>query len=179
MGEKKKNKKKGCLASFCVIVVLFIVLIAVASQSDSNDTSSESSSEDESSTVNSEESKDDERILYEDDNFKISYIDITDPNSGLTMYIMNLKLENKSENSVFISLEETYINDTQVQFLGGNLSFDGTLPGKKSICSFSFGYDKLGIKSIEDIKNIEFTIKLTDTDFSEVYLETDTIKIAL
>lgn len=54
MGEKKKNKKKGCLASFCVIVVLFIVLIAVASQSDSNDTSNESSSNTASDINNSE-----------------------------------------------------------------------------------------------------------------------------
>ncbi len=176
--KKNKSKAKKALSailSVVAVVVVFSIVNSIITGSDSDIPSSK----DTSGSQQTEEVKDDERVLYEDDNFKISYIDITDPNSGLTMYIMNLKLENKSEKSVLISLEETYINDTQVQFLGGNLSFDGTLPGKKSICSFSFGYDKLGIKSIEDIKNIEFKIELTDTDFSEVYLETDTIKIAL
>ena len=51
-------------------------------------------------------------------------------------------------------------------------------PGKKSICAFAFGYANTGINSIEDVKKMEFKIKLTNSDkYSETLLSTDTITL--
>lgn len=80
--------------------------------------------------------------------------------------------------NVLISPDEAYVNDMSVTMLGGNADLDGVAPGKSAICAFSFGYADMGIESIDDIKKVEFKIRLRDSDdFSNVLLETDTITV--
>lgn len=129
------------------------------------------------STDNSQQEKP-ERVVYSDENVTITYLGVDDPYTGLTLFFMDLRIENNFDKNAFIVLSEGYINDTAISFLGGNATFEGIKPNKKAVCRFTFGYDGLGITKIEDIYKIEFKIKLVNPDdFSEVLLETDTITI--
>ncbi len=200
LAEIKKETKKtngclnGCLGGLIAFIAFIIVIRLIVSAlifndkpssttptsigQTSNETDSQEKSKNTGDKTDSQEKDEntDKDVLYCDDNFKITYISLVDPHTGLTMYNMNLKLENNSNKNVSIYLSDAYVNDIAIEFLGGNSSFDGTAPGKKSICAFMFGHANHGLESIDDIKKMEFKITLRNSDqFSDVLLSTDTI----
>jgi hypothetical protein len=167
-----------------LLVVLVVLLIArfYGNNLDENNTINELSSEnvslnDEKHITPVEETQE-EKVVYFDDMIKLTYLGVDDPNTGLTMFFIQFRLENKYDKNVFVISNEEYVNDTAVSFIGGNVSFEGIKPGKKAVCNFGFGYDGMGITNVDEIYKVEFKLKLVNPDdFSEVYLETDTITI--
>lgn len=116
-----------------------------------------------------------ENILYEDENFKVSYIDFKDLNMGVTMFHLYLKVENYSDKSVNVFLRDGYANDTSIHFMSGLLY--EILPGKNAVCVNSFGYDGLGFDSIDDVEKLEFKVDISDSDTWDTILETDMIEL--
>lgn len=190
IGKIASRKRKVAPLVFVIVAAVFAFLFLFA-PSKSNKTSDKESDNANANVQTDEidgvvdgdnktdgENVQEDNVIYADDSFKITYLEMSDPPTGMTVFYMSLKLENDSDKSVFITLDDGYVNDTAVLFFGGNVDFDGTLPGKKSICTFGFGYDKMGISKLEDIEKIEFKIKLSNPDnISEKILETDTITI--
>ena len=180
---KKETKKTngclgGCLTFIIVIFVIGFIFSAIFRESIKPDSATISDQTTEETNQENKDNAEEDKVLYSDDRFKITFVNLVDMKTGITMYNMNLKLENNSNKNVMIQLEDAYINDTKITFLGGNADFDGTAPGKKSICAFAFGYANTGINSIEDVKKMEFKIKLTNSDkYSETLLSTDTITL--
>lgn len=165
-----------------VVFAIFIILGVILANSDDTSTknnditqATQSEESNEKSKENAEE-KADPNVLYSDDNYKITYKKLKEI-PGITMATLQLKLENNSDKNAFITLSDSYVNDTAITFLGGNSGFDGILPGKSSICTFVFGYDGI-LESVDDIEKLEFKIQIADPDnMSTKLLQTDTITI--
>ena len=177
--KKTNGCLSGCLTFIIVMFSIGFIFSLVFREAITPDvtTSLEQTSEG-SSQEDQDNASTQDNILYSDDKFKISFVNLVDPKSGLTMYNMNLKLENNSDKNVIIYLSEAYVNDTAITFLGGNADFEGTAPGKQAICAFMFGYANHDINSIEDIKKIEFKISLKNSDnYSDELLSTDTVTL--
>lgn len=180
---KKETKKTNGYLGGCLTVIIIIVIIGFVSSAIFRSkaiTDVATSVEQNGKENNQADDADKDNVLYCDDNFKITFVNLVDPKSGVTMYNMNLKLENNSDKNVSIYLSDAYVNDVAITFLGGNAGFEGVAPGKKSICAFMFGYANHGIDNIEDVKKMEFKITLRNSDeFSDVLLSTDTITLNL
>ncbi len=174
VNQKQNRKGFSVVAAIAIVIVVFVSVISfVYIMSDTSTIENNSPK-----TSHEQILYNGEKEIYKDEKIKITYLGLSDPKSGLTLFNMSLKLENNFNKNVFTTLTDSYINDTAVQFLGGNLSFEGIKPNKKGVCVFTFGYDKMGISKIEDINKIEFKIKLVNPDdFSEIILETDTITL--
>ena len=177
--KQEQKKTNGCLSGCLTFLIIIFIIGFISSRifwkaiEPDTVTTSEQTTE-ENKQNNAEKGK----LLYSDDNFKITFVNLVDMKSGITMYNMNLKLENNSDKKVLITLDDAYMNDSKITFLGGNADFDGTAPGKKSVCAFTFGYANTGISSIEDIKKMEFKITLRNSDnFSDVLLSTDRVTL--
>ena len=133
-----------------------------------------------SHTSATEEKKNEEKILYSDDNFKVTYVGIEESSDDWTasMNVILLKVENHSDQNISISLYETYINDTLVTFFGGISDMDGLKPGKKAIARIGFQTNNLGIKDASDLEKIEFKLKIRGADYSNILVETDIITLS-
>lgn len=180
--KREAKKTNGCLTG-CLTFIVIIFLIGIISSAIIRDRTITDVKTSVKQTVEGDKQEvgndaDDGKVLYSDDNFKITFVNLADPKTGLTMYNMNLKLENNSDKNVSIYLSEAYVNDIAIKFLGGNADFEGVAPGKKSICAFMFGYDNHDINDIKDVKKLEFKVNLRNSEkFSEVLLSTDTITL--
>lgn len=115
-----------------------------------------------------------EQVLFENENLKVSFIEIFEmPELVGTCYLL-LNVENKSDKVVTTYLKDSYVNDT-AQMIGSGVPM--TLePGKNSQTPFFFGYSSLGIESKDEIKKIEFKVWLTDDNYDTV-VETETLVI--
>lgn len=155
----------GGVLGVALLFLLQTVLTTSFSETSQNDPTSEPEHMQTESTTQEEPPV--ESVIYEDKNYKITYLGISNPTSGLiTVCFLKLKITNNSDKNIMLSLREGYVNDISVSFLGGNDSFDGLAPGKSAICTFSFGYANHGIESIDDIEKIEFKLSVTDTHFN-------------
>ena len=129
---------------------------------------------DEESTPSDEPTPNVEQLLYEDENIKVTFIEIFET-GGLSGYCyLRLKVENKSDKTVIIVPDDSYINDTEQRLLSGSPM--ELAPGKKSLSPFFFSYGNLGITSKDEIEKIEFKIRAVDEHYDTLF-ETDILVI--
>lgn len=115
--------------------------------------------------------------LYNDNDVIISSIARTDSNS--MYYDLVLMIHNNSEKliNVDVDYDSLSVNDIMANFLNYSLTLN---PNKKGLLKVQINKsdaEKIGINSLEDIKNVEFTLEIKDYN---TYDEIDTplIKIA-
>ena len=140
------------IAIICIITIIFLS-ISITSEDTKSDIQQEPK----------------EKIIYSDDNFKVTYIDFVDPKSPITIF--------NSDKEIIVSLIDGYANNTAV-FFGAEMPTK-IQPGKNAIGAFALGYANTGIKSIDEIKTLEFKIQLYNANFLEIVLETENIVINL
>lgn len=158
--NKKSGKKMGCLVPIVVLVVLFSIGSLFMGGDDVSDDDSSQSSQ-------SEQQKD--QVLYSDDNFKISmagFEDQWEDTDEMTSFALYLDIENKSDKKVMVSLVDGYLNDEGVTIMSA--APVEVAPGKKKTGGFVVGYGDTSIKSIDEVKKLEFTVSLFDDDMNEV-----------
>lgn len=158
--SKKSGKKMGCLVPIVVLVVLFSIGSLFMGGDDVSDDDSSQSSQ-------SEQQKD--QVLYSDDNFKISmagFEDQWEDTDEMTSFALYLDIENKSDKKVMVSLVDGYLNDEGVTIMSA-VPVE-IAPGKKTTGAFAVGYGNTSIKSIDEVKKLEFAVSLMDDDMNEV-----------
>lgn len=158
--NKKSSKKMGCLVPVIVLVVLFSIGSLFMGGDDVSD-------DDSSSSGQSEQQK--EQVLYSDDNFKISmagFEDQWEDTDEMTSFALYLDIENKSDKKVMVSVDDGYLNDEGVTIMSA--APVEIASGKKKNGAFVVGYGDTSIKSIDDVKKLEFTVYLFDDDMNEV-----------
>jgi hypothetical protein len=164
-----------------LLVVLVVLLIArfYGNNLDENSTKNESSSENVSlnEDVKLDETQKQEKLLYSDDNFKITFVDFKDPKAGVTSYNLYLRIENNSDKTVIVAPSDGYANNEAV-FLGSGMPVK-IAPNKMATGAFVVGYGNTSIQSIDEIKTLELKIKLYDENWSEKVLETENLTITL
>lgn len=167
---KKKLSKGGKIAIFIIgiIVLLFVVASIVSTPTDGGSDSTSSAAEQQSLEG---------KVLYEDSNYKVTYVGFEDPGMGVTAFNLSLKIENNSDKKVVATLVDGYANDTAV-FFGSAVPVE-IMPGKNAFGVFILGYNNTGISSIDEIEKLQFKIQLYDENFSESLLKTSDIMLNL
>lgn len=167
---KKKLSKGGKIAIFIIgiIVLLFVVASIVSTPTDGGSDSTSSAAEQQSLEG---------KVLYEDSNYKVTYVGFEDPGMGVTAFNLSLKIENNSDKKVVATLVDGYANDTAV-FFGSGVPVE-IMPGKNAVGVFILGYNNTGISSIDEIEKLQFKIQLYDENFSESLLKTSDITLNL
>lgn len=158
--NKKSSKKMGCL----VPIIVLVVLVSIGSLFMGGD---DVSDDDSSSSGQSEQQK--EQVLYSDDNFKISmagFEDQWEDTDEMTSFALYLDIENKSDKKVMVSVDDGYLNDEGVTIMSA--APVEIASGKKKTGAFVVGYGDTSIKSIDEVKKLEFTVYLFDDDMNEV-----------
>ena len=116
-----------------------------------------------------------EQVLVDNDVVKVTFIEIfEEPSIPNTCYV-RLKVENKSDNTVMVSLKDSYVNDT-AQMMGTGVPIV-LAPDKSSQQPFFFGYSNLVITDKSEISKIEFKVWLMDNDTYDTVLETDSLTV--
>lgn len=121
---KKKLSKGGKIAIFIIgiIVLLFVVASIVSTPTDGGSDSTSSAAE------GGEQQSLKGKVLYEDSNYKVTYVGFEDPGMGVTAFNLSLKIENNSDKKVVATLVDGYANDTAV-FFGSGVPVE-IMPGK-------------------------------------------------
>lgn len=162
-------------AAIAVFAILFIGLCSSTGGKDEPTRELKNGEETASGEVSKTSEKEDkkENIIFENDDYKVTYVDFEDKELGITMFHLTLKFENKSDKSVAVTFEESYANDTAIQFISGfPLEI---LPGKNAVAHNGFGYDGLGFDSIDDVKKLEFKLVIRDSESFREIMRTDTL----
>lgn len=154
---------------FALVVSLVMALMVSACGGSGSASSSESSSE----VVAPIE----EQVLWDSENVKVSFIEIFEADYLPGNCYLKLKVENKSDKTVMVSLKDSYVNDT-AQMMGTGVPIV-LAPDKNSQQPFFFGYTNLGITSKSEIKKIEFKVWLMDDENYDTIEETDNLVINL
>lgn len=131
---KKKLSKGGKIAIFIIgiIVLLFVVASIVSTPTDGGSDPTSSAAE------GGEQQSLKGKVLYEDSNYKVTYVGFEDPGMGVTAFNLSLKIENNSDKKVVATLVDGYANDTAV-FFGSGVPVE-IMPGKNAVGVFILGY---------------------------------------
>mgnify|MGYP006357719789 CR=1 FL=1 len=122
----------------------------------------------------SEETK--EQVLVDDNNMKVSFIEIFEEPSISGAGYLRLKVENKTDKTVTVYPRDAYVNDTAIT-LGSGVHMK-LAPGKNSQAPFIIFYGNLGITSKDEIKKIELRLTFDDENY-DMIAETETLVIDL
>lgn len=117
-----------------------------------------------------------EQLLFEDDNVKVSFIEIFEEPSITGAAYLRLKVENKTDKTVTVYPQDAYVNDTSI-ILASGVSMK-LAPGKNSQTPFIIFYTNLGITSKDEINKIEFKLTFDDENY-DMIAETDIMVIDL
>ena len=116
-----------------------------------------------------------ELVLVNNDIVKVTFVEIFElPELANTCYL-RLRIENKSDKTVMVSIKDSYVNDT-TQMIGSGVPMT-LAPGKSSQTPFFFGYGNLGINSKDEIDKIEFKVWLIDNENYDTVFETDLLLV--
>lgn len=151
-----------------ILVLSMLVLSACASTDIPSDNPNVNPNEDNSPS-------DIEQVLFENDKVKVTFIEIFEMPELVGNCYLRLKVENKSDRTVMVSLKDSYVNDT-VQMMGTGVPII-LAPGKNSQQAFFFGYGNLGITSKDEIEKIEFKVWLMDNTNYDTVVETDSLVV--
>ena len=171
----KKQKEKMPLKKRIILVFVTLALGVIVGILFAAILSTPTDAPESNSTVEEKTVSEQQKVLFEDDNYKVTYQKFVDPDMGVTTFNLYLKVENKSDKEVTVMLNEGYANDTAVTFMTGmpvNIA-----PGKNAIAPFIFGYANLGFEKIEDIKKLEFKVSFRDKETFNELFQTDTIQL--
>ena len=88
-----------------------------------------------------------EFVLFEDENFKVSYVDLIENFSGddRHWYEVQLLVENKTDGIIHFSINDILINGCAVRISAGR----DCSKNSKALCKCSFDYDELAVYGIQ------------------------------
>lgn len=107
-----------------------------------------------------------ERIVYEDDVFKASFLGVDDLMGVQGMSVVMFRLENKTDGEITVYPKDTSVN-------GGMVLFTSGIPaemtgGKYTTQSWTFVNENVGISTAEDIKNVDISFYVVDENTEEI-----------
>lgn len=108
-------------------------------------------------------------FLIEDDVIKVSFVRIFEESYLEGSCFLQLLVENKTEQPIYVFLTDAYVNDMSVM-MGSGVPMN-IEPGKKSQNPFTFsGY------TLDEVSTMEFKISVLDENFEPIE-ETEVVKI--
>ena len=175
-----KKGKKGCLIGAVIaiafIAIFIIIMVIVFSADTNNGTSTEKTQEIQQSEQTTMQSS--AQPIYEDKYIKASFIKvysdaIVDSAVDGVAYLQ-LKVENKSSQTLTVSLSKAAINGMSTT-IGSGMPMT-ILPGNASEQPFILFTNNTGVNNADDIKTLQFSFYLFDENLNKVE-ETKTVNI--
>ena len=158
------------MKKFLALVLLFVVLVLSGCGNSSTPSDSDSNKPNEEGSQGAT----DVQVLVDDENVKVSFIEIFEEPSIQNTGYLRLKVENKTDKTVTVYPMDAYVNDTSVT-LGSGVPMK-LAPGKNSQAPFIIFYSNLGITSKDEIQKIEFKLTFDDENYDKI-AETETLVI--
>ena len=116
-----------------------------------------------------------EQVLVDNEDVKVTFIEIFEEPSISNICYLRLKFENKSNKTVWFFLKDSYVNDmAQMMGTGVPIILES---GKSSQQPFFFGYENLGITQKSEISKIQFKICGKDDETNDTVFETESLII--
>ncbi len=164
MEQEKKGKKKGCLVAFLIVAVTMaacmgiIATVGTAVETGETDTTQGQTGE----TTKKEE----ERSIYKDATIEASYIGIAEYSGvGGTAYLQ-LRIKNVGKQKIILSLSDVSVNGVTTQ--SGTAVPTELEPGKTTKTPFIIFTKNTDISSVKDIENLDFKIRVSDSNYNEI-----------
>ena len=158
-----KVKNQGCLIAFLIVFIIIVATIAIVAVVGSDNTTPPNDTD----KTNGETTQQQSKVIYNDDNYKISFVKFEDPKLGTTVFNLALKIENKSKTNTIVALTNGYADDSGV-FLGSGMPIKVNA-GKNLTGVFTVGYGNSGITDIDSINKLSFNINFFDENMKELY----------
>lgn len=181
--DRKKKKKTGCLISIISVIALItiILVIAISGSDDGTTTTGDGGTGTTASSgkIETTQSKNDTaKLIFEDDYIKASFIKVysnpvVDASVEGVAY-MQLHIENKSSQTVTVTLSKAAINGMTTTF-GSGVPMT-LLPGNASEQPFILFTKNTGVNNADDIEKLQFSFYLLDDNYSTIE-ETKTIEV--
>lgn len=175
---KKKKRKVGCLIGAVIIIAMITIIAVIIGSGNDDPTTSTDPSSNSSASQKAEEKEKAPTVIYEDDHVKASFIKVySDANVDSVVEgvaYLQLRIENKTNQTYTVALTKTAINGMSTTMMSG-LPMT-LLPGNSSEQPFAIFTKNTSVNKADDIKKIQFSIYLIYEDINKVE-ETKTITI--
>lgn len=152
---------------FSVLLVMILSGCASEGEPNSGQQAAQSGDVQEGQESQATQDKQTEQILLDDDCVKVSFVEVFEEESVDGVFYFRLKVENKTEKTVGISLIDPSVNEVSTLALSGLPM--AIQPNGKSLTPFFFSYSNLDISSIAELKEISFRVRVEDNNgFKEI-----------
>lgn len=115
-----------------------------------------------------------EQVLVDDDNIKVTFVEVFEEPSIAGAGYLRLKVTNKTDKTVTVYPKDAYVNDMAVT-LGSGVPMT-LAPSKSSQAPFIIFYSNIGISSKDEIEKIELKLTFDDENYDTI-VETETLVI--
>ena len=115
-----------------------------------------------------------EQVLVDDDNIKVTFVEVFEEPSIAGAGYLRLKVTNKTDKTVTVYPKDAYVNDMAVT-LGSGVPMT-LASGKSSQAPFIIFYSNIGITSKDEIEKIELKLTFDDENYDTI-VETETLVI--
>lgn len=154
----KRKKKLGKGASIAIVLIIFVIFIALIIAIGSGDDETTSELPQSSDTVQT--IQDANKLIFEDDIIKVSYIRVYDYEGLTGASYLQLLIENKSDKTINPVLTNVSINNmTATSGTGVPIVISPNNSSKQPFILFTGNTD---VEKAEDIENLSFKIFLFD-----------------
>lgn len=107
-----------------------------------------------------------EQAIYKDQYVEVKFEGVGELPSIDGMSAINLALKNLGDEEITVLFMDSSVNSTMVQFVSG---VPATMQGGKEIVyTLSFNNEIAGISDYSEIDELEFSLSVNDTNFSEI-----------
>lgn len=107
-----------------------------------------------------------EQAIYKDQYVEVKFEGVGELPSIDGMSAINLALKNLGDEEITVLFMDSSVNGTMVQFVSG---VPATMQGGKEIVyTLSFNNEIAGISDYSEIDELEFSLSVNDTNFSEI-----------
>lgn len=136
--------------SILVVALMILGLCSCGSSSEPEQAAVESSAE----------------VIYKDEYVEVTFEGVSDLPLVEGMTAVNLSFQNLSDQEITVLPLDSSVNDSMVQFVSGTpATMQG---GKKLVYVMSFNNETAGISDYSEVKTLEFSISVNDSDFNEI-----------
>ncbi len=182
--KKKKKSKTGCLVAFIIAVIITACVLIIGiiinninaetadndnttvSTSENKTTEAETTTEKNSTTKKTTKKKKDYQVIFEDDYFRARYIKVYSENGIDGVVYLKLRIENKSKQTIIVSLNNTALN--QMSVTSGTAVPISILPGNASEQPFMLFTQNSDVTTADDVINVQFSFDIFDENYNTI-----------
>lgn len=106
------------------------------------------------------------QVIYKDEYVEVTFEGVSDLPMVEGMTAVNLSFQNLSDQEITVLPLDSSVNDSMVQFVSGTPATMQS--GKKLAYAMSFNNETAGISDYSEVKTLEFSLSVNDSDFNEI-----------